>query len=434
LGAFKTQIVVARPTKQILRLPEEITFFELPSMPNAIFIRNSYVSMFEKVQEAWKNKQYPIIRGTPGIGKSHFLLYCFWRLAKDPDTESILVQLQTSADFYLWRRVKVDGQANFHLTYSPLYPLNNVSETTYYLTDTTKPHNDLHKTLMVSSPDYHHTASEFKKRNARKYWFTVWDEEELQHCRRSLYQSLSIELVSRLFVMWGGVPRYVLQEPTDRQEEFPSMGVEKHCAFAHDLITTFVLKIEDFKTFKQALQQSESKSDLTHSILHHIVIEDEHTGGQKAVMDVGTRYIMDIIVEKQEGRFVNEMLEFVTHVDAPIAGSLRGYAFEILVHRRIIKGTLKCNVHPLPFDSRKDKPIAFNFPTNVRKVNWGNYDEISNASERDYYRPVSHTFESVDSFMAGVGFLQVPPIPSLSQPLILCRFRCQGSGLSIKLA
>lgn len=77
----------------------------------------------------------------------------------------------------------------------------------------------------------------------------------------------------------------------------------------------FVKVIEDFKSFQHALQQTDSKSNLTHALLYHVIIEDRNTGGQEAIMQLGTQYIMDIIIKKQEGRFIAELLGFLTRME-----------------------------------------------------------------------------------------------------------------------
>ncbi|EXX63700.1 hypothetical protein RirG_149850 [Rhizophagus irregularis DAOM 197198w] len=40
----------------------------------------------------------------------------------------------------------------------------------------------------------------------------VWTWEEINYCRQKLFDNLDENMVSELYIKWGGIPRYILKE------------------------------------------------------------------------------------------------------------------------------------------------------------------------------------------------------------------------------
>jgi ATPase subunit of ABC transporter with duplicated ATPase domains len=57
-----------------------------------LYVRPCYLPLFNKVQAAWSSDKRVGVFGTPGIGKTFFLIYTFLRLVKEEKpTDTFLI-------------------------------------------------------------------------------------------------------------------------------------------------------------------------------------------------------------------------------------------------------------------------------------------------------------------------------------------------------
>ena len=56
-----------------------------------LYVRPCYIRLFDKVQEAWRSGKRVGVFGTPGIGKTFFLIYTLLRLIKEQPTATFLI-------------------------------------------------------------------------------------------------------------------------------------------------------------------------------------------------------------------------------------------------------------------------------------------------------------------------------------------------------
>ena len=80
------------------------------------------------------------------------------------------------------------------------------------------------KTIVFTSPNLDVYKAFLKEMKSAKRYMPVWSLGELQECRSGLYNtSLSEDDVGKLFLKWGGRPRYVLEKA---KEESSQMELE----------------------------------------------------------------------------------------------------------------------------------------------------------------------------------------------------------------
>ena len=80
----------------------------------------------------------------------------------------------------------------------------------WYIVDGKKPNDSEAKTVLIcSSPKNHFSV--FDKRIPDIQYMQEWSWDEINTCRTNMFNNLTEEKVRELYLMWGGVPRYVLE-------------------------------------------------------------------------------------------------------------------------------------------------------------------------------------------------------------------------------
>jgi hypothetical protein len=191
------------------------------------------------------------LTGTPGIGKSSFLIYFLVRYmyestlspgsSKSPTCASqdykghvVILQPRKSRNiFYAFggqgiirKGTDSDFEAYFLLPstlylvdWKPLTGIYDVNATTVFALSPNG----------LKDPDY----ADFEKRDPTKYCMPVWTQDELEMCRRNVFPELPEDSLCRIYRKIGGVPRYCLEIPIrailrgDDVEEAEKQGCQR---------------------------------------------------------------------------------------------------------------------------------------------------------------------------------------------------------------
>ncbi|CAI2177193.1 17279_t:CDS:2, partial [Funneliformis geosporum] len=146
LSKFWNALPSADIVDDILSL-ESGVFPNIRDNPSKIFIRKAYTDIFKEIKALIESHKYYrfVITGNPGIGKSYFLFYLLYELAKSGET----VVLDSH------ERVKCIVFKNAMVKLEKIDKLGHIlnEETTWYLVDTKKPLKYGAITILVSSPN-----------------------------------------------------------------------------------------------------------------------------------------------------------------------------------------------------------------------------------------------------------------------------------------
>jgi hypothetical protein len=177
---------------------------------NDLYIRKSYQMIADQIILTGKNKT--LITGTPGIGKSMFLLYLLWKLVTDSQKKRVLFVYNPDIIYY-------DGNEGiFSLKNVP--PKNDLSfwnEELWCLLDAKEQGpNSLSNfrygdcVFVLSMSPRREMTNDFKKPPVPTYFYMpLWNEIELQAIAHLFPHAT--KWYDR-FVILGGIPRNVLED------------------------------------------------------------------------------------------------------------------------------------------------------------------------------------------------------------------------------
>ncbi|KAG5184692.1 hypothetical protein JKP88DRAFT_262832 [Tribonema minus] len=178
----------------------------------AIYVRQWYKDLQEEVlsmtEPGPQHARKILITGRPGTGKSLFALYWLWLLKLAGKT----VIYQANKWFYRFSGDTVWRGSERHFADMGFFD----DPDCWYLSDPPAPAGtpwlDCEGiTLAFMSPKKWRYNEFLKAPLATGVYMTPWTLSELQHCRQHLFPNLSVKQVRRLYIRWGGSPRYVLQ-------------------------------------------------------------------------------------------------------------------------------------------------------------------------------------------------------------------------------
>jgi hypothetical protein len=207
LGIFWKSLSTLEAEEDLIHFPVRHPF--LPSHLSHLYIRQCYIDMFKIIEDnvAMKCQRFALT-GTHGVGKSVFLFYMLWRLARIQGNETIVLHRACDGN-----RVFVFTKTNCYQTFG-LERVHHMLDdpATWYLTDTLTPPPGqyLATTILVASPDRRH-YSEFLKHTlgVHLHFMPVWSLDEVLDVvsKRSLPEDVVVER----FHMIGGIPRFGFQ-------------------------------------------------------------------------------------------------------------------------------------------------------------------------------------------------------------------------------
>jgi hypothetical protein len=184
----------------------------------ALFVRKCYHELYDIVIKLATSEDAQILlTGTPGIGKSTFLIYFIIRHLHESTTASdvlIFQPAESDDEFYAFASPNIVRKGTY-LDFEAFFLL----PTTWYLVDwrpKSKPVSKPATTLFAISSDSirDEDFKDFEKSLVMRYCMPVWTYDELEECRRHVFPKLSNRSLNYIYDRVGGVPRSCLQSPT----------------------------------------------------------------------------------------------------------------------------------------------------------------------------------------------------------------------------
>ncbi len=282
---------------------------------NSLYIRECYRAIASSILEG-NGSHKAIITGTPGIGKSLFLIYLLWNLVKEG--KRVLLIYGTFNIYYDGKGCVLQFESG-RLPSDTDYSFWNHS--LWCLFDAkSKQKADLDRlpvglsTFIVSTSPRREMVNDFRKPPPpQTFYMPVWTETELEAVAPLFPDSNSVW--HERFETLGGIPRYVLEDTT----QTPTNILEAACR-----------NISLKKCIKEIGLNSEisDKSKVVHSLIH-MTSTSPFTNSS---VQYASPTAMNIIVREHELAAKHEKLELLQSCAGnPLIAALRGYIFEQLV-------------------------------------------------------------------------------------------------------
>ncbi|KAL3779742.1 hypothetical protein HJC23_001993 [Cyclotella cryptica] len=360
---------------------------EIPSTHlNTLYIRECYRTIASRILPV-KGIHKAIITGTPGIGKSLFLIYLLWRLVKEGKRvlfiyDSINIYFDGNGGVFSW-----------DITRWPWYEHLFWNDTLWCLFNAkSKTESDLGRfpvglfTFIVSTTPRDEMVNDFKKPHPvpQVFYMPTWTEAELEKIA-PLFPAVKNEWRGRLTIL-GGIPRDVLEITT----QTPTSILEAAC---------YKCSLEDcLKNISITSRITEKAA--VHSLVHMSSIPPF----TESSLCCASPTALDIIVRRKakEARHKYSELLGKSH---PIAAALFRYIFEpyavellerggTFTCRRLVDGNNRFSGIETTLDIPPSKKIV------VDKV-------LPNLTLNQLYVPKTKTCAAIDAWIPGVGAFQV---------------------------
>ena len=364
---------------KFLRLPENIYLFGNSKNKSGILLRKAYFDLFEMFIHPKDPEQSKlVITGNPGIGKTLFCVFVMWHAARENRTvvwDAPLDNMQ-----YLFTSTEVRYAPRSNLSFYKYMKNPEV----WYIVDAHEPFSYPARTLLVTPPQRNIYKHILKLPDAMKVYMPTWTFEELEICRQELFPEVSMEQMERLFRIWGGIPRTVLQranrDPSVLKDEMES-----------------ALSVCNLEVCVHAVGEMNSDKDVSHRCLHVVVENDNYS---RVKLRFGSPYIEHRLIQSFIQYQRQQLVEFLAAADGQADyAALRGYIFEGFAHSVLSRGGT-FTVRPLQTDSSEQD-------LKVQPTDWKTFSRLNDVdmtSSLAYWQPIQSNLASVDAMTKATKF------------------------------
>ncbi|KAG2428417.1 hypothetical protein HXX76_011537 [Chlamydomonas incerta] len=306
--------------QQVLSLPPGVCFPASTAKLHQLLRRTCYDTAFTKMQDCLASGiQRFLVLGTPGIGKSVFLLDLLHRLACMRRTVVFLSSL-TYPSALLFQPAAADGYGGgVFAADNPIEFEEELNDpNTWLLCDSIEFAHVEAITVMASSPrDV--AYNRFAKTKHLELWMGPWSLDEILAARRlePYRATIDVKTAERLYKTWGGIPRFVLETA-----DVSSMQRKLDDALASS----------DLPAVLRSVMQIEAAPAASHKLLHVQVNE----ACDKTEVVFGSDEIAKRVTEKVQVDSMVALRQFLNwSAGEPTTATLRGllfqaYAFQVL--------------------------------------------------------------------------------------------------------
>jgi NADH dehydrogenase [ubiquinone] 1 alpha subcomplex assembly factor 7 len=387
LDALWHYLSTAEDEDSFLSLP--IRHAILPKRMTSLYIRRSYRDLYDRMLYFFEedgNSGFPLT-GTPGIGKSVFLFYVLWRLARLVKPPEVIL-LHRAKDFGYIYLITPNGCFETRDINNVAHFLKN--DTTWYLTETLDPPPTLTgaTTILVSSPNRKH-YSEFLKvhESVPLHYLEPWSLDELL-IAASIYD-LSADVVRERYRILGGVSRYVFSSAA-------------HAISDIEELISQAFQMFDFDQLSLVPSNMFNASKISHRLVHLFINRESELGYTKVYAKFGSRFILEKALSNYIQSSKAKLVDFlVVNKASPATKLLQGNLFEQFAHQQLSKGG-RFEYRSLESGDCQTYHLELS-PRNV--ISFYNIEVC--ADKGSYYIPLDANFPCVDAFAPSVGFFQM---------------------------
>jgi hypothetical protein len=357
----------------------------------AIYNRNCY-SYFRNFILNDKYYSRYFITGNPGIGKTYFGRLMLVELLKRG--KIVLVDCKDCTMY-----ISPQGEA-FEID-SNEYKKFARGENTWCIIDGRKPkisHDfSAGKFIMVSSPK-REIIEDFDKQSCKTFYMPTWTEAEVLTCHNCLYTNIDVENVKQKLKFCGGIPRWIFDDMINI-ENIKNMI---DSAIASVSIVQCILECQGKRFFGH---------EFSHKIINiHTTLENTEDPYTESICYFSSKYTTGkCLVELKKHNKENLRTFIESARDIKEMGSLRGQLFEMLSHEILCRGG-NFLVRKLTKNGTGSEETRV-FESNLEEIFFWSINEVEDDIQQQgptkYYRPVSDTFESIDSYVYPNEMFQV---------------------------
>ena len=353
---------------------------------NNLYIRESYRTIASRISPGI-NKA--VITGTPGIGKSLFLVYLLWKLVKEG--KRVLFIYHPFNIYY-------DGKGGVFDFASGHLPLDNNhsfwNDTLWCLFDA-KFKNEVHLgdfpvelcTFILSTSPRREMVNDFKKPpEPEVFYMPTWTESELEAIE-PFFPNAS-EWRYRFGIL-GGIPRHVLEVTTQP----PTEMLEAACTECS--LDDCIKKIGINSSITE-------KSKVVH-LLVHVTSTPPYT---KSSVCYASQTALKIIVRHKADEAKRRMSDlFASCQGNPLIAALCGYTFEPNAIALLEKGgTFKCRELVRGNKKIKRDETTLTIPSSMKTV----VDKVEPHQTRNQLHvPKTAKYTAIDAWIPGIGAFQM---------------------------
>ncbi|KAG2431509.1 hypothetical protein HXX76_009523 [Chlamydomonas incerta] len=309
--------------QKVLSLPQGTYFPASTARLHQLLRRTCYDTAFTKMQDCLASDiRRFLVLGTPGIGKSVFLLDLLHRLACMRRTVVLLSSL-TYPSALLFQPAAADGYGG------GVFKADNPIEFEEEL-------NDPNTWLLCDSIGFAYVKAisvmasslragaynSFAKTNHLELWMGPWSLEEIRAARRlePYRATVGVETAEQLYKTWGGIPRFVLEFANN-----PSMQRKLDYALAS----------KDLLPLLSSVTQIEAAPAASHKLLHVQV----NKACEKTEVVFGSDEIAERVTKKLQANGMVALRQFLTwSAGEPTIATLRGLLFQALSLKVLARG------------------------------------------------------------------------------------------------
>eukprot|EP00804_Cyclotella_cryptica_P011831 CCRYP_015337-RA/>CCRYP_015337-RA protein AED:0.32 eAED:0.78 QI:201/0/0/1/0/0/3/0/612 len=355
---------------------------------NSLYIRKCYKTIASSILKV-NGIHKAIISGTPGIGKSLFLIYLLWRLVKEG--KRVLFMYDSFNIYY-------DGNGGVFRCASTRLPLDDDdsfwNDTLWCLFDAKfKTEPDLIRlpvslsTFIVSTSPRREMVNDFRKPpEPEVFYMPTWTEAELNAIVPLFHE---VSKWRERFRILGGIPRHVL-EVTKKD---PTVILEAACEDCE--LDDCIKKIGLNSTITE-------KSKAVHSLVH-ITSDPPYT---ESSVRYASAEAIDIIVRQKGEDARSQMRQLLASCEGnPLTAALCGYIFESYAIESLERGG-KFTCRELVGGNTKVQPkeTTLKIPKSKKKV----VDKVlRNQTSGQLYVPITRNYTAIDGWMPGIGAFQM---------------------------
>ena len=348
-----------------------------------LYIRESYKSIASSIKPGI-NKS--IITGTPGIGKSFFMIYLLWKLVKEG--KRVLLTYHPDIIYY-------DGKGGVFSFSKRSLPSSN--EVSFWSADLwclfdakskQEGHLDAFSytrcTFVLSTSPRREMVNDFQKPPPPQiFYMPLWNEDELAKVATAFP---GVDDWKERFRILGGIPRKVL-EVTNQSAIALLEAACKQCDL-DDCIKAVGLE-----------STITDKSRVVHSLVH---ITSTSPFTQPSV-SFASATALDIIVANKGTKAKQKMAELLeSSAGNPLTASLCGYIFEPYTIELLEKGgdfTCRQLVKRM-----KPAETVINIPSSTKAV----VDKVDQGqTQNQLYIPKTKNYTAIDAWIPGIGAFQM---------------------------
>ncbi|KAI8351411.1 hypothetical protein B0O80DRAFT_118020 [Mortierella sp. GBAus27b] len=402
-----------------------------------LYIRKEYKELYKKITTSFTDNPLSskgnrmIVTGTPGIGKSAFLVYFVVRLLAESDDGKppiIVFQLKKSTMCYVYGGTSVVRKGDITV-FEDLLDLPE----TWYLSDSSKtPLLGDSKSIMSASPKtLGETYQEATKEGPSYHYMAPWELDELEKCRSKItnFKVVKQEFLEKLYAKIGGIPRYVLQAPSielgrnmeatetdvgDKAEKGAYRRVEDEADMEAYRRAEDKAEMEAYRRVKGAVESVKEPHELLECFADgrdspefsgRILHRWPNAAHDDYYLKWGSEHIKDEIVKRLKSRSWTTLLDHLAKGGYEIS---KGLLFELYVHHIFRKGDFTFDIKALGDEEVCGRlHIPANSPVeNIRTV--ADLSALSETrSEMPLFIPTFSNFPCIDLALAPDKLFQV---------------------------